>query len=80
MTSHLDLHGLPRYMKSQKSCFPWNMADKQTRIFYPLEEYDTQRKNLNGTYAIQSTRYLEFQRTLLHSSRYPYLDISKLQN
>ena len=29
---------------------------------------------------IVDSRYLEFQRTLWNTSRYPYLDISDLQN
>ena len=39
----------------------------------------TQTEYIINLHSIDS-RYLEFQRTLWNTSRYPYLDISDLQN
>ena len=48
-------------------------------VNFPFLDGDVPRATYHGVYTVDS-RYLEFQGTLWNTSRYPYFDISDLQN
>ena len=64
----------------QKFYFIYDVRQNKSRIFFTMRSrFDYTSSIYITTYTVDS-RYLEFQGTLWNTSRYPYLDISNLQN